>query len=886
MELPAPSYLYYQCPLCERRYRTAAAAAQGWTCCGVRLQACRDAAPAAGPGAPPVRLELYEILPGRDSEVAGRGAENMFAALGTREPYSLEIWSERDGHHLLVRAPTTIMSRVLGPLRAIYPQAGTRPLPCAQPGDPAFRLPDESLAAVELRLEAPGYLPLRTFQEEDYLTADPLASILGNPLALEPGERLLSQLILHAAPADWGRGWVRLARDANPFDTLPAMRTLPGNVRAGLTLLLVTSGGAALLLSGLQLLAGHILESALTLGAGVILGVPLTWGVWRLGRVAVPDPLLVREKLSGGPAFHVWIRLLALGPDRERLGDLLNQAVAAYRQMQHGLGNNLQPHDLPADLVPYDIQADPLAWTWRGRPTRPPGQALPLLTAREMATLWHLPHRDVELPLIGRPAYKRLLPPLGRVRAGVLVGHEEHLGRQVAVRLPLPDLQKHTLLVGKTQRGKSTLMGHLVDAAIREGDTAILVIDPHSDLVRGLLARIPPAHRERVVYVDLNNEDWPVGLNLLDRRSDGRGRRQIVDSLITDFARVWRDYWGPRMSDVFRHALAALVEANERVERQLTLLDVNGMVADKKLREYVLQHVRDPEVRWWWGQNKPIMEQDGRRWEEIVRPVMDKINLFAVYDVTRNVFGQPTTTLNLPTLIRGGKIILVDTAAGLIGMETASLVGIVLLDVVANFLRSQGEAADRAARSRAMVVVDEFQTIPANYEGFIAEIAKFGGHIVLGTQSLRRLDVLDPALRQTILSNISNLFVFQASAEDADLLVDELDAEMRVTDVVNLADFACYAKVGQGGERLPAFSMAISKPAVGDEAQAQLIAAASAERYGRPRLEVEREIAATMQARYSEWSAADAPLAAAAEATATRQAPRPAGVSVTGKLGY
>jgi len=427
----------------------------------------------------------------RSSPAGGLAAENLFAALVSGEHYSLEIWSEHRGHHLLVRAPSTVMPLVLEPIRGVYPQAATHPLPCAGSGDPAFLARGETLLAVELRLEAPAYLPLRTFCDEDFAIADPLAGTrsVGSQVVLHPDERLLSQIILWPAPASWGRPWARLARDATPFDTLPAMRTLPGNARAGLTLLLVACGGAALLLGGLQFLAGHLLESVLTLGVGAALSIPLGWGVHRLGQVPIPDPPLVREKLSSGPGFHAWIRLPAIGRDRRRLEQKLHQLVAAYRQVQHGLGNNLQPHPLPDDLAPYDLYTDPLAWSIPGFQRRPPWCTLPLLTARELATLWHLPHRDVELQLLSRPRYRRTrsVPPLQQVQAGDLIGREEHLGRQVTVRLPRADLQKHTLLVGtrsarsvwKTQRGKlalsgaegSTLMGHLVDAAIRAGES-------------------------------------------------------------------------------------------------------------------------------------------------------------------------------------------------------------------------------------------------------------------------------------------------------------------------------------------------------------------------------------------------------------------------------
>ncbi|MBU0490432.1 MAG: type IV secretory system conjugative DNA transfer family protein, partial [Chloroflexi bacterium] len=391
-----------------------------------------------------------------------------------------------------------------------------------------------------------------------------------------------------------------------------------------------------------------------------------------------------------------------------------------------------------------------------------------------------------------------------------------------------------------------------IDAAIQSGDRAILVVDPHADLVRGILGRVPRAHRDRVVYLDLSDESRPVGLNLLDVHT-GRSRARIVDNLMTNFSRIWRDYWGPRMADIFRFSLAALLEANGQLADQLSLLDVAGLLTDAKLRNYVLQRVTDAHVLRWWDEQTRIMHDNPRWWGEIIRPVQDKINFFTLYPVTRHIFGQPDTTLDLTALIQAGQVILVNTAAGIVGAESSALVGATLVDVVADFLRSQAGQSAAVERCRVMVVVDEFHTIPADYEGFTAELAKYGGHLVLGTQSLRRLDVMDQALRPVVFSNISNLFVFQTSAADAEELVGELDEAMTETDLVNLADHACYVKTSRRGQRLPVFSMSTLAPAAGDPATAAAIAAASGERYGRPLDEVQRRIQTLMLERYEPW---------------------------------
>ena len=73
-------------------------------------------------------------------------------------------------------------------------------------------------------------------------------------------------------------------------------------------------------------------------------------------------------------------------------------------------------------------------------------------------------------------------------------------GKPMPVHFPDDLLRRHHLYVARTRMGKSTLMHHVAVHKMREkaegrdGD-AIVVIDPHTDLVGGILEHVPPPLR-------------------------------------------------------------------------------------------------------------------------------------------------------------------------------------------------------------------------------------------------------------------------------------------------------------------------------------------------------------------------------------------------------
>ena len=204
-----------------------------------------------------------------------------------------------------------------------------------------------------------------------------------------------------------------------------------------------------------------------------------------------------------------------------------------------------------------------------------------------------------------RSGARALSPSAKGTRGGALVG-DTTAGARREIRFPADLLRRHHLYVARTRMGKSTLMHHLVThkmqekAAGRDGD-AIVVIDPHTDLVAGILEHVPESLIDRVRLIDLSDETRSPGINLLDTRIFA-DRDRTADSVVRVAKGLW-EQWGPRMQSILEQTVKTLHEANEQVEEeaQYTILDGLKLLSNEPFRKDVLKKVSDPYLLEWWG---------------------------------------------------------------------------------------------------------------------------------------------------------------------------------------------------------------------------------------------------------------------------------------------
>ena len=773
---------------------------------------------------------LLAVTPHRTGERTLLGVENLLQSIAVPEPFSLELAGDADGVTLLARCQDDQVVRQQ--LTAHYPQARIRQVPVDD--DPIFVRVGEQAWGLTLRAGGPEYLPLRTFRDDDLLDAgsDPLLAVIGSLSALRPGERVLSRLLLRSLGPEWSQAHQQKAFK-NPGQQRPdpsyTYQTRPLQTD-GVTLAVLGVAALIALKGYLWVQDGEILKAAL-LGAGSALGLTVAgWGWWRWkqARSRVYDPLLIKEKV-GRIAFDGELQVIAYLPDSagpERARELLEPVAAAYRHYDHPAGARFKVSKV-GPLVPL-VNLHPAGPGLFGKRS--------VLGVREAAALWHPPGEGDETPLVERSGSRALLPSARGVKGGALVG-ETTAGQPREISFPEDLLRRHHLYVARTRMGKSTLMHHVVAHKLREKaagrDTdAIIVVDPHADLVDGILAQVPESIAGQVRLIDLAEEWGAPGINLLDTRifSD---RDRTADSVVRVMHGLW-EQWGPRMQSILEHTVKSLHEANEQrdADQQYTILDGLRLVSEPRFRREVLKKVNDPYLLRFWARD--FLGWNRERRGEAIAPVQTRLAYYASSKKARAILGQSRSTIDIRQTILDGGVLLVSTAQGTAGRDVSALVGASLLNLVDSVIREQ-ERLPQGQRRGALVVVDEMQSMPgADYESMLSELGKYGASFILATQSLAKLDDLSPTMRDTLLANVGCLAVFQVAGSDARQLVWELGKD-RVSedDITSLDVHHCYVRATVGTERLPAFSMMVRKPEPGDPAVAARIRA-DASAYLRP----------------------------------------------------
>ena len=767
--------------------------------------------------------ELVAVTPHRTGERTLLGVENLLQSIAVPEPFSLEIAGDMDGVTLLARCQDDRVVR--GQIAAHYPQARIHEVPTDN--DP-LRLQDgEQAWGMTLQADGPEYVPLRTFRDDDLLDpgSDPLMALLGALSSLEDGERVVSRLLLRSLGPEWSLHHRRKAQlrqqqldpSHHPQNTQARIDT-----RNGVTLAVLGVGVLAAARGYLWYQDGELLKAAL-LGAGAALGLAAAgwgWHRWQRARNRVYDPLQVKEK-TDRIAFEGEVQVTAIlpegaGPDRAQ--ELLAPVITAYRD--------------------YDSPAGAHFRVSRARPVVPSAHLQPagpglfgrrsVLGVREAAGLWHPPGARDETPLVARTGSRVLLPSARGTSGGAHVGHTT-VGNPKPIHFPEDLLRRHHLYVARTRMGKSTLMHHVVAHKLREkaagrDSDAIIVVDPHADLVAGLLEQVPESIIPQVRLIDLADDQGAPGVNLLDTRVFA-DRDRTADSVVRVARGLW-DQWGPRMQSILEHTVKTLHEANEQrdEDRQYTILDGMRLISDGKFRAEVLAQVGDPYLLDWWVRDFDSWHRQYR--SEAIAPVQTRLAYYASSKKARAILGQSRSTIDLRQTILDGGVIFVSTAQGSVGRDVAALVGASLLNLVDSVIREQ-ESLPQHRRRGALVVVDEMQSMPGvDYESMLSELGKYGASFILATQSLAKLDDLSRTMQDTILANVGCLAVFQVAGSDARQLVWELGKD-RVSedDITSLPVHHCYVRATVGADRMPAYSMMVRKPEAGDPCVAAVIRA-------------------------------------------------------------
>jgi hypothetical protein len=366
----------------------------------------------------------------------------------------------------------------------------------------------------------------------------------------------------------------------------------------------------------------------------------------------------------------------------------------------------------------------------------------------------------------------------------VLIGSSEdsfHEGRPVSI---VPAARRRALaLFGASGAGKSTLMRNILASDIAAGH-GVTVVDPHSQLIEDLLDNHIPRHRTNdVIYFNPKDHVRAFALNMLDcPRPEQRGL--VVSNVIGIFKKLWADSWGPRMEDILRNGLHALIEQPSPV----SILALPKLLTDGAYRIEALSEVRNPAVLDFFHNTYDRWEDRFR--EEAISPVLNKCRAFTTDPLLRAIIGQTRSSFDFRSAMDSRKIILCDLAKGAIGADSATLLGSVIVMQEKLAALSRGDVPE-SERVPHFLVAEEAQNYVGDFESILSETRKFNLFLTIATQAIESLSRETAA---AIFTNAANLVAFRVSNTDAERLRDEFTMVFPGAVIQDLPDYRAYVR--------------------------------------------------------------------------------------------
>ena len=107
------------------------------------------------------------------------------------------------------------------------------------------------------------------------------------------------------------------------------------------------------------------------------------------------------------------------------------------------------------------------------------------------------------------------LPQLPENKDLTYIGYSTFRDKNVLFGIKRRDRRQHIYILGKSGTGKSVLMSNMIMQNILNGE-GVCVVDPHGELVEGVLQAIPPHRLKDVVYFNPADTDYHIGFNVLE----------------------------------------------------------------------------------------------------------------------------------------------------------------------------------------------------------------------------------------------------------------------------------------------------------------------------------------------------------------------------------
>ena len=785
------------------------------------------------------KLLVLEIPKANDKKELA--AEQLFASLhgilrdrnelrynnGIQEHLSFEIASVNGQIRFYVWVPKSLQSFVEGQIYSQYP---TVQIHEAEEDYVAHERRHSVTYSTEITLTDSEFLPIKTFQSFE---VDPLAGITGTLAKLEStGEELWVQILARPIADEWHKSaasWISTIKNGNPFA--------------------IFSGNGGFSFKWVGELFGALVKPPEP-------GKPGSGGAAKELSEREKTRVSEAEKKATKLGYNVKIRLVYLGESTENARLRIQAIVGTFKQFN---STNLNGFRVTGgsfkkeDLAQYKARL----FTDRGF----------ILNIEELASVFHLPHTNVETPNIVWASSKTAEPP---AKLPIITGNDaidENIsafgltnfrGINHQFGMLRYDRSRHMYIIGQTGAGKSGTLELLALSDIFHGQ-GYAIIDPHGDFAVDNMRFIPGSRIQDVVYFNPADTAFPLGFNPLEVTNPAQ-KTNISSEVIGVLKRMFGESWGPRLEYILRYTILALLD-----RPSTTMLDITRMLTDKKFRKETLGYCTDTVVLQFW--NIEFESWTEKFQAEAIAPVLNKVGAFTANPVIRNIIGQPKSTFNIREIMDEGKILIVNLSKGLIGEDNASILGSFIVTKIQLAAMSRSDIPDIADRRPFYLYVDEFQNFATDsFATILSEARKYGLNLTVANQYISQMT---DTVRNAVFGNVGTLICFRISADDAPILSKQFQPQFEPNDLLQMHNRNFVINMVINGEKTPAFTARTLNLPPAQADNTSHIVEHTRRIYSRNRGEVEAEISEVIQPLKNKKPAAQPQPAAPAKPAAT-----------------
>ena len=751
----------------------------------------------------------------KDNDKKELAAEQLFASLhgilrdatelrnsgGVQEHLSFEIASSGNQIRFFVWVPKILQSFVEGQIYSQYPSVQI------------YRMKEDYVDrrskypvtySTEITLTENEALPIKTFESFE---VDPLAGITGTLAKLNPngGEELWIQILTRPIADNWHQktdAWVKAVKAGKSFDFF------------------------------------HI-DWAWFIQVIAALWRPPEGGTEQPVKVELSERDKTRvakaEEKATKLGYEVKIRLAYVGQDEVSAKLNMQALVGTFKQFNSTNLNGFKMLGGTFDKNALDAYKE-RQFTNSGF----------ILNISELASVYHLPHTNVETPNIVWASSKTAEPP---AKLPMLTGeqaHDENIsafgltdfrGIKHQFGMYRRDRSRHVYIIGQTGSGKSGLLTLFALSDIYHNQ-GYCIIDPHGDLAMDNLKFIPESRIDDVVYFNPADTQYPMAFNPLEVYDPAR-KPNISSEVIGVLKRMFGESWGPRLEHILRYTLLALLD-----RPNTTMLDISRMLTDKDFRKETLEYCKDVTVLQFWKQE--FGSWGDKQVTESVAPILNKVGAFTANPIIRNIIGQPKSSFDIRKIMDEGKILVVNLSKGLIGEDNAAILGSFLVTKVQLAAMSRSDIPNVEDRRPFYLYVDEFQNFATDsFSVILSEARKYGLNLTVANQYTSQMT---ESVRDAVFGNVGTTISFRVSADDAPILSKQFEPIFEAQDLLNLNNRHFVVSMIINGEKTPAFSATtLSIPKPPNDITPRIVRNSRLV-YARSREEVEEDIRANIEA--------------------------------------